>query len=113
MAIVRAFEHWHAELQSVENPIQVLSDHKNLEYFMTSKLLNCRQARWAEFLSRFNFQITYRPGKARGKPDALTRMSGDLPEEGDETFNNETSFLKPQNLGPGVHYIAKVCVFLA
>ena len=44
MAIVRAFEHWRAELQSVENPILVLSDHKNLEYFMTSKLLNRRQA---------------------------------------------------------------------
>ena len=42
MAVVRAFEHWRAELQSVENPIQVLSDHKNLEYFMTSKLLNRR-----------------------------------------------------------------------
>ena len=51
MAIVRAFEHWRAELQSVENPIQVLSDHKNLEYFMTPKLLNRRQARWTEFLS--------------------------------------------------------------
>ena len=51
LAIVRAFEHWHAELQSVENPIQVLSDHKNLEYFMTSKLHNHRQAKWAEFLS--------------------------------------------------------------
>ena len=45
MAIVRAFEHWRAELQSVENPIKVLSDHKNLEYFMTSKLFNRRQAR--------------------------------------------------------------------
>ena len=59
MAIVRAFAHWRAELQSVENPIQKLSDHKNLEYSMTSKLLNLRQARWAEFLSRFNFKITY------------------------------------------------------
>ena len=59
MAIVRAFEHWRAKLQSVGNPIEVLSDHKNLEYFMTSKLLNCRQARWAEFLSRLNFKITY------------------------------------------------------
>ena len=57
IAIVHAFEHWRAELQSVENPIQVLSNHKNLEYFMTSKLLNHRQARWAEFLSRFNFKI--------------------------------------------------------
>jgi len=31
MAIVWVFEEWHAELQSVENPISVLTDHKNLE----------------------------------------------------------------------------------
>ena len=63
MAIVQAFEHWRAKLQSVENPIKILSDHwhKNLEYFMTSKYLNRHQARWAEFLLRFNFKITYWP----------------------------------------------------
>ena len=98
MAIIRAFEHWRAELQSVENPIQVLSDHKNLEYFMTSKLLNRRQDRWAEFLSRFNFKVTYRPGKQGGKPDSLTRRSGDLPEEGDDTFRNQTTVPKLHNL---------------
>ena len=98
MAIVSAFEHWHAELQSVENPILVLSDHKNLEYFITSKLLNQRQAEWAGLLSRFNFNITYRPGKHGRKPDALTRWSGDLPEEGDETFRKQTTVLKPHNL---------------
>ena len=59
MAIVRTFEHWCVELQSVENAIQALSVHKNLEYFMTSKLHNRRQARWAEFPSRFNFKITH------------------------------------------------------
>ena len=102
MAIVQAIEHWRAELQSVENPIQVLSDHKNLEYFMTSKLLNRRQDRWAEFLSRFNFKITYRPGKHGGMSDALTRRSGDLSEEEDDSYQNQTSVLKPHNLGPGV-----------
>ena len=85
MAIVRAFERWRAELESLENPIQVLWDHKNMEYFMTSKLLNRRQARWAEVLFRFNFKITYRHGKQCGMPDAMTRRSGDLTEEGDET----------------------------
>jgi hypothetical protein len=40
MAIVRAFEEWHPELQSVINPIRILSDHKNLEYFTMTKLLN-------------------------------------------------------------------------
>ena len=102
VAIVWPFVHWHTELQSVENPIQVLSDHKNLEYFMTSKLLNHWQARWAEVLSRFNFKITYRSGKHGGKPDALTRRSEDLPKEGDDSYKNQTSVLKPQNHGPGV-----------
>jgi hypothetical protein len=40
MAIVYAFEEWRPELQSVINPIHILSDHKNLEYFTTTKLLN-------------------------------------------------------------------------
>jgi hypothetical protein len=40
MAIVCAFEEWRPELQSVINPIYILSNHKNLEYFTTTKLLN-------------------------------------------------------------------------
>lgn len=40
LAIVRAFEEWEPELAGVKDPIKVLSDHKNLEYFMTSKRLN-------------------------------------------------------------------------
>jgi len=54
-------------------PIKVLSDHKLLEYFMSTKTLTRRQARWAEFLSQFNFYIKYRPGKENDKADALTR----------------------------------------
>jgi hypothetical protein len=84
MAIVRAFEEWRPELEGALHPMQVLSDHKYLEYFMSTKLLNRRQTRWAEYLSRFNFKIIYRPGKAGGKHDALTRRSGDLPQGGDE-----------------------------
>jgi hypothetical protein len=103
MAIIRCFEEWRAELQSspVDTPIQVLSDHKNLEYFMTNKLLSRRQARWAQFLSQFNFRIAYRPGKQGGKPDALTRRSGDLPKDGDERKEiNFSTVLKPGNVDP-------------
>ena len=84
MAIVRCFEKWRAELEGLLYIIKVLSDYKNLEYFMTTKLLSRRQARWSEFLSRFNFRITYRTEKASTKPDALTRRLGDLPDDGDE-----------------------------
>ena len=83
MAIVRAFKEWRPELEGSPTPVEVITDHKNLKYFMSTKQLSCRQARWSEFLSHFNYRITYCPGKARGKPDALTHRSGDLPKERD------------------------------
>ena len=47
---------------------------------MTTKQLNYRMARWADFLSEFNFKIMYRPGRQGEKPDTLTRRSQDLPK---------------------------------
>jgi hypothetical protein len=107
MAIIRAFEEWRPELEGALHPIQVLSDHKNLEYFMSTKLLNRRQTRWAEYLSRFNFKIIYRPGKAGGKPDALTHRSGDLPQVGDERLiEQQKAVLKPQNLRDNLPHLS-------
>jgi len=40
LAIVWAFEEWRPHLEGSSQPIQVLTDHKNLEYFMSTKLLN-------------------------------------------------------------------------
>jgi len=65
-------------------PIWVLTDHKDLVTFMTTKQLNERQARWMQELSQYNFKIEYRPGKEGGKPGTLTRREGDLPTAGDE-----------------------------
>lgn len=84
LAIVRAFEEWRPELAGVAEPVKVLSDHQALQYFMTDKRLTRRQARWAQFLSEFNFKVTYRPGRLGTKPDALTRRPGDIPEGVDD-----------------------------
>ena len=42
--------------------VLVLSDHKNLEYFATTKQLTHRQVRWSEYLSDFNYLILYQAG---------------------------------------------------
>jgi hypothetical protein len=98
LAIIRCFEEWRPEVEGSEIPIKVLSDHRNLEYFMSTKMLNRRQARWSEFLSRFNFKINYRPGKQGEKPDALTRRSEDLPKDGDERLEHQSrTILKREN----------------
>ena len=106
LAIVRAFEEWRPECAGtpVECPIRILTDHQNLKYFMTSKDLNRRQARWAEFLSEFNFLITFRPGKQNTKPDSLTRRTGDLPEGiyDERKLHNHRRLLKEEHLDKGV-----------
>ncbi|KAH0607596.1 uncharacterized protein H6S33_002630 [Morchella sextelata] len=99
LAIIRCFEEWRHHLEGAQFPIEVLSDHRNLEYFMSTKLLNRRQARWSEFLSHFDFVIQFRSGKQGAKPDALTRRSGDLPKEGDERLTHQSQVvLKRKNL---------------
>jgi hypothetical protein len=67
---------------------------------MTSKMLTRRQARWANFLSRFNFIIKYRPGKQNIQADALTRRAGDIPinEEDERQQHQLQTILKPSNL---------------
>ena len=88
------------ELENIEKPVQVIIDHKNLEYFMSNKLLNRRQARWSEFFSRFNFKLIYRPGSLNNKTDVFfTRQSGNILKKGDNRrqFQWQT-MLKKDNL---------------
>jgi hypothetical protein len=61
-AIVEAFRQWRHYLEYAPSTIRVLSDHNNLRYFMTTKELSPKQARWAEELARFDFEVEYKPG---------------------------------------------------
>lgn len=71
LAIMKALEEWRAYLEGVKCQVKILTDHKNLEYFMKAQKLNRQQARWSLYLSRFDFRMTHKPGKTMGKPDAL------------------------------------------
>ena len=75
LAIIRAFEEWRPELEGAAEQVQVITDHKNLKYFMIIKQLSCCQAHWSEFLSRFNFVIQYCLGKLNSSADTLTCQS--------------------------------------
>jgi hypothetical protein len=62
------------------NPFTVLSDHNNLQYFMTAQKLLEMQVHWSQVLSRFNFQLRLRAGKKSQRPDALSRRQQDMPQ---------------------------------
>ena len=59
LAIFEAFRVWHHYLEGSGIPINVLTDHKNLEYFSTTKVLTRRQARWSEYQVSFTVQSHY------------------------------------------------------
>jgi transposase InsO family protein len=78
LAIVRACEEWYPLLLGIQKKFEVLTDHHALQYFMTKRLLNARQAGWSEFLAPLNFEIKYRPGKMNAAADGLSRKTEDL-----------------------------------
>ncbi len=87
MIIVCAFEKWWSELEDSTYSVEMITNHKNLEYFMSTKQLSRCQARWSKFLSRFNYCIAYRFNKIDDKSNALTRRSEDFSKERD-TFDS-------------------------
>ena len=52
LAVFIAFKRWYNYLEGLTHPVDTVMDHKNLEYFTTTK----------KFLSQFNLKIWFRPG---------------------------------------------------
>jgi hypothetical protein len=96
LAIHEAFKIWRHHLEGSALPIDVFTDHKNLEYFTSSKTLTRRQARWSEYLNAFNLSLHFRPGKLGAKPDALTRRRDVYLKEGGVTYAEAN----PENTRP-------------
>lgn len=93
LAVMRSLKEWRHFLEGAQRKVEIWTDHKNLEYFMTTKKLNCRQARWLLYLSRFDFVMHHRPGKSMGKCDALSRRADHSPGTDD---NRDITLLKPE-----------------
>jgi len=93
LAIFKCFKIWCHYLEGSQHHIDVITDHKNLEYFSTTKMLTRRQARWSEYLSGFHFLICFHPGKLGAKPDALTCHSNMHPKGGEADYSS----VNPQN----------------
>ncbi|MBW0513175.1 hypothetical protein O181_052890 [Austropuccinia psidii MF-1] len=54
---------------------------------MSSKVLTCCQAHWAQFLSELHFSITYRPGHIATLPDVLSPWDDVYLERGEDLIS--------------------------
>jgi transposase InsO family protein len=103
LAIVKSLDEWRPELQNTAKKIQIYTDHKSLEYFMITKQLTARQARWAEALSEYHFIVMYRAGKQNAKADALTRRDEEVERQDQvKTEYRTRAFLSQDQIDPKV-----------
>ena len=93
LAIICALKEWRHFLEKARYPVEIWMDHKNLEYFIMAKKLNCRQACWSLYLAHFNFKLIHCPECSMGKPDTLLPR----PDYGNGASNNkDVVLLQPE-----------------
>ena len=74
LAILSAVNHFVHFLWG--RPFTIVTDHRALVSFQSSKVLNRRLK-----LADFNFSIVYRPGKLNGGADGLSRQAQTVEED--------------------------------
>jgi len=96
LAIFECFKIWRHYLKGSQHRIDIVTDHKNLEYFLTMKMLTQRQAHWSEYLSAFHLSIRFHPDKLGAKLDTLAHHSDVYPKGGEADYSS----VNPQNYRP-------------
>ena len=72
LAVLRAFVEWRCYLEGGKFPVTVVTDHNPLAFLSSQTNLSRRQARWSEYLQRFNHVWQYIPGR-NNMADPLSR----------------------------------------
>jgi len=85
LAIIAALKVWRVYIEEASE-LTILTDHKNLLHFITTKKFNRRQVRWFEKLEQYKFKILYILEKKNDKADALNRRSNHIKTK--KSFNH-------------------------
>jgi hypothetical protein len=76
LAIIQGLEECRHYLEGARHPVEIWTDHKNLEYFRVAQKLNCQQARWSLYYRiltlRFTTSHTHSPDKPTTDQDKET-----------------------------------------
>jgi len=94
LAVIQELEEYKHYLEGHPHKIEIWSDHQNLIFFRTAQKLTRRQARWALFITHFDFVLYHKPGKTMQVEDLLSRQADH--EMGIDLDNTNQVLLKPE-----------------
>jgi hypothetical protein len=86
LAILEALQKWEDKL--VGHRFHVIMDHKALEFFQAQAQLANRQRHWLEYMSRFDFDITYVKGEYNKVADCLSQYFESDTSADEHDFHN-------------------------
>ncbi len=72
LGVVKALKEWRCYLEGCKS-LTIITDNNPNTYFMTQPTLSRRQARWHEFMARFEFDFKHTPGKLN-PADPISRI---------------------------------------
>ena len=73
MVIVHCLRTWRHYL--LGSKFVVKTDNVATSYFQSQKKITAKQARWQEFLAKFDYNLEYKPGRGNVVADALSRKT--------------------------------------
>jgi hypothetical protein len=105
LGCICALEDWRHYLEGIS--FEIVTDHKNIEWWASMRDLNRCQARWTLYLSCFDFKITYCKGELM-QADALSHFSKD--QVSNKEDNQQVQVLKPEHFvrAAKAHFIPEV-----
>jgi hypothetical protein len=109
IAILKALLKWEDKL--LGNCINVVTDHRVLEFFKTQIRLSSHQMWWIKYLSRFDFNIQYVKGSSNKVADSISQYyQSDTEDDTHPTYDfvNADSQLDPEGEDLPWNYIIEL-----
>jgi len=73
LVVIWGLEEYRYYLERYPYKVEIWSNHQNLTFFRTAQKLTRRQARWALFMTCFDFVLYHKLGKTMQAEDLLFR----------------------------------------
>jgi hypothetical protein len=73
LAVINSITEWRPYLLGTSQPIEVFTDHKNLEFYRKPQDFTHRQAGWISQLQEFPLTLIHCPGRLNAQADFLSR----------------------------------------